>query len=222
MARKSTTRPSMLNLKVVSNLYINKKGITIQDLAKNIKTDYKNIHDSVNMLFKEGIIKKEKIGNYNICRLNYDNEDIVEYLKEYNFYVKLKEFRRKYPTEYGVIIETCEKLQNNKDAVPFFICLIFGSYARNEEKEGSDIDLLFLPGGPPYSYEREIKKILNKINAPYQKKFHVIGQPIINFIKDLRNIKKPSIATEIYKELPIVFYGDDIFFRIMIEANKLW
>ena len=35
-------------------------------------------------------------------------------------------------------------------------------------------------------------------------------------------MKKLSIATEIYKEPPIVFYGDDIFFKIIIEANKLW
>ncbi len=221
MVRKSTIRPSMLSLKVVHDLFINKKGITIKDLAKNLKIDYKNVHDSVNVLFKEGIIKKEKIGNYNICRLNYSNEDIIEYLKEYNFYIKVKEFRKKYPAEYRIIIEVCEQLQKDKDVNPFFVCLIFGSYARNEEKEGSDIDILFLT---PISYynEREIRKILSKINAPYQKKFHLITQDINEFIKDLKNIKKLSVAAEIYKEPPIVFYGDDIFFKIMIEANKLW
>lgn len=211
----------MLSLRVVHNLFMNKKGITIKDLAKNIKTDYKNVHDSVSVLFKEGIIKKEKIGNYNICKLNYSSEDLVEYLKEYNFYVKIKEFRKKYPTEYRIIMETCGKLRGIEPQL-LFICLVFGSYARAEEKEGSDIDLLFLPGGPPYSHEREIKKILNKINVPYQKKFHIVGQPIINFIKDLKNMKKLSIATEIYKEPPIIFYGDDIFFKIMIGTNKLW
>lgn len=216
MVKKHITRPSMLSLKIVHNLFINKSGITIKDLANNLKTDYKNIHDAVNVLFKIGIIKKEKIGNYNICRLNYSNEDVVEYLKEYNFYAKVKEFRKKYPTEYRIITETCEQLK--KDMLQFFICLIFGSYAKNEEKKGSDIDLLFLTFFSKAGVR--IKKILNRINAPYQKRFHIMEQSIKDFIKDLKNKDKVSIATEIYKELPVVFYGDDIFFKMMMEANK--
>ncbi len=101
--------------------------------------------------------------------------------------------------------------------LPFFVCLVFGSYAKNEEKKGSDIDILFLTFFP--KAERVIKKILNKINAPYQKKFHVAEQDILNFIKDLKNMNKLSLATEIYKEPPIVFYGDDIFFKMMVRAN---
>ncbi len=211
----------MLSLKIVYNLFVNKSGITINDLARNLKTDYKNVYDCVDSLFKEGIIKKEKIGNYNICKINYFNEDIIEYLKEYNFYIKVKEFRKKYPTEYRVIIEVCEQLQRDKGTNPFFVCLIFGSYARNEEKEGSDIDILFLKP-TTYENEREIRQVLNKINTHYQKKFHLLGQDINEFIKDLKKMKELSIATEIYKEPPIVFYGDDIFFKIMVEANKLW
>lgn len=206
-------RPSMLSLKIVHNLFINKKGITIKNLANNLKTDYKNIHNGVIKLFTAGIITKEKIGNYNICKLNYSNEDVVEYLKQYNFYVKANQFRKKYPTEYRIITETCRQLKN-----PLFICLVFGSYAQNEEKKGSDIDLLFLT-----SFSKAqiiIKKALNRINAPYKKKFHPIEQNILSFIKDLKNKDKLSIATEIYKELPIVFYSDDIFFKIVVDADK--
>jgi len=222
MAGKSTIRPSMLSLKLAHNLFINKKGITIKDLAKNINTDYKNVHDSISVLFKEGIIKKEKIGNYNICRLNYSNEDIAEYLKEYNFYIKVKGFRKKYPTEYRIIIESYEQLQKDKHIDPSFICLIFGSYAKNEEKRGSDIDILFLTPGSLFNDKDIVKNTLNKINTIYQKKFHISHQHTRNFVRDLKKMKKLSIATEIYKEPPIVFYGDDIFFRMMIEANKLW
>ena len=70
--------------------------------------------------------------------------------------------------------------------------------------------------------ETIIKKILNKINAPYKMKFHITGQSITDFIKDLKNKDKLSLATEIYKQPPIVFYGDDIFFKIMIEDRKQW
>jgi len=200
-------RPTILSLKIVNNLFINKKGITIKDLSRNLNTDYKNIHDSISILFKQGIIIKEKIGNYNICKLNYSNEDIVEYLKEYN-YLKLKEFRKKYPTEYRIITETLKQLETS-----FFICLVFGSYAKDKIKKTSDIDLLFLT-----SSSINAKKTLNKINTPYQKKFHVIEQNIEDFKRDLTN-KTVSIATEINKESAVVFYGDDIFFRVMINAE---
>jgi predicted nucleotidyltransferase/predicted transcriptional regulator len=202
-------RPSMLSLKIVSALFVNKKGMTIKDIATYTQTDYKNVYDAVYDLFEQGILKKEKIGNYNICTLNYAHEDIVEYLKEYNFYVKLGVFRKKYPTAYRIITETCEHVKN-----PLFICVVFGSYARGEEKKSSDIDVLFLASS------RSIKPLLDKANASYQKKFHVVEQHITDFSKDLQNKNQLSIATELYKEPPIVMYGDDIFFRIIIEANK--
>lgn len=216
MIKKNAFRPSILSLKIVQYLFINKKGVTIKDLANNIKTDYKNVHDAVTALFEDGIINKEKIGNYNICKLNYSNEDIIEYLKEYNFYIKVRQFRKEHPTEYRIIMETCEKLKYKIE--PFFICLVFGSYARREEKNGSDIDLLFLT-----SFSRAdtlIRKVLNNINAPYQSKFHITEQNIMNFIKDLKNKDKVSIANELFKSFPILFYGDDIFFKIMVEANQ--
>lgn len=211
-------RLSILSLKIVNSLFVNKNGITIKGLSDGLETDYKNTHDAVNGLFKAGIIKKEKIGNYNICKLNYDNEDVVEYLKEYNFYVKIREFKKNYATEYNILRDTVNKISTTVS--PLFICLVFGSYSKNEEKKSSDIDILFLPYAR--AMELDFKKNLSKVNAPYQKKFHVESQQINDFIKDLKNKDKVTIATELYKQPPIVFYGDDIFFRIIVEESKLW
>ena len=88
---------TFLNLKIVYELFINKDGITIKKLAENIKTDYKNTYNGVDFLFKEGIIKKEKIGNYNVCKLNYSNENLVGYLKWHNSVIKINDFKRKHP-----------------------------------------------------------------------------------------------------------------------------
>ena len=186
MVKNMTLRLSILGIKIVYNLFTNKDGITIKNLADNIKTDYKNTYNAVEELFKVGIIKKEKIGNYNICRLNYSNENTVQYLKEYNFYFRLNEFKRKHPTEHRIITETCGKLKEEME--PFFIGLIFGSFAKNEEKRESDVDLLFLTSFS--KAETIINKILNKINAPYKRKFHITEQSIIDFIKDLKNKNK--------------------------------
>ena len=124
----------MLQLKIISNLLTNKEGISIKKLSENIKTYYKNVHNSVNKLFEQGLIKKEKFGNYNICKLNYKNEDIIEYLKEQNFHIKINQFRKKHPIEYRIITETIEKYLELKET-PLFICILFGSYAKNNYKK---------------------------------------------------------------------------------------
>ena len=211
MVRRRFSMPSLLHLKIASNLFINKKGITIKKLAENIDTDYKNTYNAVDFLFKEGIIKREKVGNYNICKLNYDNKrDVGIYLKFSN-YIKINEFKKKHNVEYQIITDTIDKLKTK--ITPFFICLAFGSYAKNEEKKGSDIDMLFLTH---LSGAGTIKHVLNEINVPYQKKFHILEQSVGDFMKDLKNKDKLSIATEIYKEVPLVFYGDGIFFKLIL------
>ncbi len=211
--RRIIFRITFLNLKIVYNLFIHKNGLTIKNLAENINTDYKNTYNAVDVLFKDGTIKEEKIGNCNVCKLNYENTDTINYLKWHNFVIKINDFKRKHNVEYDIITETVDTLKKRD---PFFICMIFGSYTKSEEKKDSDIDILFLG----HINKPDFKSILNKINAPYQKKFHVVEQYIHDFIKDLRNKDKLSIATEIYKKPPIVFYGDDIFFRMLIEDKE--
>ena len=212
MAKKRIISITLLNLKIVYDLFIHKGGLTIKNLAENIKTDYKNTYNAVDFLFRDGIIKKEKIGNYNVCKLNYENRDAVDYLKWHNFLIKINNFKKERNVEFDIITRTIDTL---KEKDPFFICVIFGSYAKNEGKKDSDIDILFLG----HVNKPKLKSILNKINAPYQKKFHIVEQYIYDFIKDLENKDKLSIATELYKEPPIVFYGDDIFFKILIEER---
>ena len=215
MVKKRILSITYLNLKIVNELFTNKKGITIKKLAENIKTDYKNTYNAVDFLFKSGIIKKEKLGNYNVCELNYDNKrEVARYLKWHNFVIKINDFKRKHSVEYQIITDTIDNL---KDKIThFFICLVFGSYAKNEEKKNSDIDVLFLTS---ISGAEIIKNVLNKINAPYQKKFHISEQNVGEFMKDLKDKDKLSIAREIFNELPIVFYGEDIFFDLILGSN---
>ncbi len=221
MVRKGIFRPSMLNLKIVHSLSINKEGITIKDLSNNLQKDYKNIHDAVNQLFKIGIIKKEKIGNYNICKLNYSNDELIEYLKEHNYYIALGEFKKKHFVEHNIIMDAIRQITTENYINHIFVCLVFGSYVKGEEKKDSDLDILFIT-----THKRltsiSCKEFLDEKNAPYQRRFHVIEQSITDFMKDLKNKTKLSIATELFNQLPVVLYGDDIFFRLIAEFSRLW
>lgn len=227
MVKMRIIRPSVLDLKVVYNLFVNRQGITIGGLADNLKVNYKNTHNAVNELFDLGIIKKEKMGNYNVCKLNYSNEEIVGYLKEYNHYFRINGFRKKHPDEYSIITETIKRIIHSgftggilrDDKIEdLHICLLFGSYSKDEMKSDSDVDVLFISTHGSIGY----KKVLEKVNLPYQKKFHVVEQKLRDFIPDAQNKNEVSVATELGKYPPIIFYGDDAYFRIMIEASKSW
>jgi predicted nucleotidyltransferase/predicted DNA-binding transcriptional regulator len=215
MVKKGNNITTLLNLKIVYNLFMNKKGLTINRLAENIKTDYKNTYTAVDLLFKNGIIKKEKVGNYNLCTLEYGNESTTTLLEAHNLLLK-NDFKKDHNVEYQIISEAIIDLRSQTN--PFFVCLVFGSYSKNEEKDSSDIDLLFLTNFS--KNEQKIKSILSKANAPYQKRFHLVEQDILSFVKDLKNNEKLSLAVELSKELPIVFYGEDIFFSVILESIK--
>ncbi len=204
---RSWTKLSLLGSIITHCLFEHKQGLTIRQVAEKVGADYKNTHQTVETLFSRGIVKKEKIGNYVLCKLNYAREETLQALKEYNFYVKLNEFRKKHSVEEGIIRKTIGEMQED----PFFICLVFGSSAQGEEKKNSDLDIMFIGVKPA------AEKILAKINAPYQKKFHVVEQSISDFIKDLKDKNKLSLATELYKKVPVVFYGEDIFFRLLVR-----
>ena len=126
MVKRRIISITLLNLKIVYDLFIHKNGITIKNLAENINTDYKNTYNAIDFLFKDGIIRKEKIGNYNLCKLNYGNRDAISYLKWHNFVIKINDFKRKHNVEYDIITETVDALKKRD---PFFICVVFGSYA---------------------------------------------------------------------------------------------
>ncbi|MBI2138726.1 nucleotidyltransferase domain-containing protein [Candidatus Woesearchaeota archaeon] len=225
MVIKRVIRPSLLSLKIIHYLFLSKEGATIKDISNKLKADYKNVYDGVSMLASEGLILKQKIGNYNVCRLNFRHEGVPEYLREFNYFIRLKEFKRKHPAEHSIVGEALGKIVNGglfkpvlPSAYPFFICLIFGSYAKGEENGGSDIDILFIT---PNKNGASIQKFLAEANAPYKRKFHIVVQDVKSFLADLVKKKELSIATELNKELPIVFYGADIFFRVVAGANQV-
>ena len=76
------------SLRIIYLLSSQRDGITIKEIAKTLKLDYKNTHNSIMDLANEGVIIKKKIGNYNLCNINYQNEELILYLKQYNHYRK--------------------------------------------------------------------------------------------------------------------------------------
>lgn len=119
--------------KLLKFLIENKNPQSIRGASSAIIVDYKNTHNIVNELYPE-VISKEKIGNTNLIRLNIvPNQNI--YMVEDK---RTKEFLLKNPG-LSVIKKYVEEI-----GYPFFIVIVFGSYAKDTKTEKSDIDICII------------------------------------------------------------------------------
>lgn len=107
---------------------------SILELAKNLKLPYAQVHRSASTLIKKGLLLSEKKGKTTALKTK------TEVCKEY---ISTELSRRdKSLQKYGnlaIVLEDIEKIMPVQ-----FICIVFGSYAKNKATKTSDIDLLFI------------------------------------------------------------------------------
>ena len=105
-------------------------------IAKKKKLNQKTVSNYLNRLEKEHILKSKTQGKNKLYSLNLDNKEIVknfiiavEHLRTINFYKK-----------HILIKEIVEKIQPLIKGT----AVIFGSYAKNIQKQDSDLDILII------------------------------------------------------------------------------
>ena len=121
--------------KILLLLLLNKKKeFTIRGISRKISIDYKSVYIIVNKLISDRIINARKIGQTILCSLNLKtfNDDLfrAEYIRRGEL-LKNKDFK--------AMNSYFEDIKN-----PFFILLLFGSYASGKVRKGSDIDLMLV------------------------------------------------------------------------------
>ena len=122
-------------------------------IAKEKKLNQKTTSSYLNELEKEGILKSETQGKNKLYFLNIENKEILK-----NFIISTEHTRTICFYKKNILIkEIIEKIQ------PFIkgIAIIFGSYAKNCQKQDSDLDILIIGK----CNEKEI----NKISKIYRK-----------------------------------------------------
>ena len=111
-----------------------KEEFTIRAISKNVAIDYKTVYFIVKDLIQNNVIQAKKAGQTILCSINQKqfNADIFraellrkeELLQNKNFYALYNYFK------------------DLKE--PFFILLLFGSYASGKPRKKSDIDLMLI------------------------------------------------------------------------------
>ena len=104
----------------------------VKKLSNNKSDNY--VHTTLKRLVKEEILKEQRIGNNIIYSLNKNPSTL-------NTIGFIAEFKAKQTTHLPH--KNIEKIVN-KIKTPFFTFIITGSYAKNKQKETSDVDIVII------------------------------------------------------------------------------
>lgn len=184
-----------LQLKIIE-LLTNKNEFTINQIAKKLNESYSFVNRTIKGMIKDNLISKEKIGHSIVCRLNMEN-DKAKALMILNEVNKKQEFLKK-NRELKLITD---EIKIKADSIA-----IFGSYAKNTQAKGSDIDLLILK-----KTRADITGFVRAIHAKYGKEI----SPIIITKEELK--KNKPLLMEIIK-YHIILSGFEDFINLQNET----
>ncbi|MEA2037149.1 MAG: nucleotidyltransferase domain-containing protein [Nanoarchaeota archaeon] len=177
-----------------------KKEFTIRAIAKNIKIDYKSVYIAVNDLIKKENINSKRAGQSILCSAN---------LKKFNSDVFRAETIRK---QEILTNKDLHVLHNNIGEIkkPFFILLLFGSYASKEQRKGSDIDLMLITDDEKVS--ERVKNIVRK--TPLE--IHLLDFSSEEFLSMLKTTEF-NIGREAYYN-NVILFGIEDYYRLIQNA----
>jgi predicted nucleotidyltransferase len=150
-------------LKIINHLGKNKdSSFTMHNLSKTISIPYATFYRTLNGM-KE-LLTVQVIGKAKTLRLNLKNPAIKAYLT-----IASEEEKKEHLGNQPIILKISSEL-NTKDVV-----ILFGSYAKGNQKDNSDIDLLIInkSGEKSISFSKYVTLFKKKINPIFvtQKEF---------------------------------------------------
>ena len=143
-----------------------KKPYQIRELSREIKLAHTSVRIHLKELEKKNLIKKEKVGVYNAYKANFDDENFRFYKKIVNM-VNLK--------ESGIIKELENKTTPNA-------IILFGSYAKGEDIETSDIDIFIIAKEKNIDLKKYEKELNRKIQLLFSEDINKLPKELQNNI----------------------------------------
>ena len=178
---------------------------------KQIKKDTKQKSNNalaltINRLKKEEILAERKIGKNGILTLNMANDLTVQY-------IALSNNKRLDKTAKTVITRINEEIAA---ITPFYSLTVFGSYAVNEQKESSDLDIAIF-----IETKNKQKQIEAALNSARMKTLIKIDSHIIpkkEMIEMLTNDEE-NLGKQIARK-HLAVHNPQIFYEIIKEGIK--
>lgn len=158
------------------------------------------------------MLLREKKGNQVFYRLNKRNE-LVQKILAFAELEKRREFIKK--NNYGYIAHAVVSEATVEFRTAIYFVLLFGSVARNQQRESSDIDLFFVLVENGKTKDG-IEKIIKKHEMLTGKKISYHSITLNELEKEWR---KKTIYKNIWDER-VVFFGEDNFWNFIMKMGE--
>lgn len=175
---------------------------TIRGIAKRLNKSYTLIYNNIADLCRKKIIEKESIPPAQIIMLSEFAP--VDVLIDIEF-KKKKDLLNDFPWIKVMLNDMLIAVKNH-----FFILVVFGSYAKGNQTQKSDIDLLVI-----VQDKNDIKKLEDKFYSVYSKvKKGLNFVDIMSFSGMIKNTNEFNIGNEA-KRNHIILHGIEEYYQII-------
>lgn len=188
--------------RVLKALIEDKTPKSILSLSGSVVLDYKNTYNYIKEFATSGVIKQNSVGNTTLVEINPSLNSEIYSVEE----KRTEEFLLK-NTKLKVIKKYTEEIN-----YPFLIVLIFGSYAKNEKTENSDVDICIISDNKDKSKELQEKFNLLSLKLEIQQ---FTTKEFISMIEKAQN----NLGHEIIKS-NIILYGIENYYNLISKWMK--
>jgi len=207
MARESTiTKIISIFMPELVNVF------NIREIANKSNISYDAAYRHVKELASKGIFKERQVGKAVVCNLNLSNIMTRKYLEKISL-LKTDEFLKTDAVLKKVLTELVENLK--KVAPNELLCVVlFGSYARLEQKNHSDIDILIISS--TFDVRERLERECGGIGYKYGKEIASLITTASEFVKMLKS-KTRMVAHEVQQD-GIILLGFENYFSLLSEG----
>lgn len=177
----------------ILNLLIQNKSkqFTIKEVSKILKIDYKNTYEAVKHIEHSINIDKRSNASYLSFKPIFNNDVFVVENK------RKEQIIKKIP----LIYKDLKSIKN-----PFFIPVLFGSFAKGSETKFSDIDICII-----HDNEEEVKKIIRILSIHSKLELHIFTY---NEFIDMLKINEFNVGKEI-RDTGIILHNIESYYEVI-------
>lgn len=186
-----------LEERVVGLLSRDREKKNISQIADALGEHYSYVHRKVKELGDKDVLKIQRTGNTLLCEPDFDNDRTRALLH-------MNEVKRRdgfYSRNKKLALALKDFVENVKNKANFVV--LFGSYAKGNAGEESDIDLYLLT-----EEDLDISQTVKEIRNKYGKEISAVQSTPEGWRKD----RKKPIGSEIIKNR-VILYGFEDFIR---------
>ncbi len=193
----------MKNRLKVLTFFMENKGMefSIKGISEKLGINYRIAFEEIKALEKKGAIKVRKAAGANLCSFAYAFNELASQAEEARKEVLLRD------KNIRVIYNRVKEIQD-----PFYILLVFGSYAAKTQAKTSDIDICIITDSDYVKNKSE--GIISQIPL----RVHPLDFTKDEFLSMLKTIK-PNVGHEILKN-NVILKGIEEFYELINYAGQ--